>query len=191
MKVLLVDTETTGLPLKGDEYSPEQPYVIQLAGVLFDVQGDDIEKSINTLIIPPAGVHFHEKAVQTHGFSEEVVRANGRNPLEVYTELRELRKEAQVIAAYNWDFDERLIRTSSEREFPEFKEDPVCGIHGKDIHHHCVMKQAMTYFKYPRQKLNTVYKELMGENIQNAHDAMADAVAAMHVMKQLLIRQLT
>ena len=49
----------------------------------------------------------------------------------------------------------------------------------------------MTYFKYPRQKLNTVYKELMGENIQNAHDAMADAVAAMHVMKQLLIRQLT
>lgn len=191
MKVLIVDTETTGLPVKGDEYSFEQPFVVQLAGVLFDIQGEEIEKSINTLIIPPQGVIFHEKATQVHGFTEEVVRANGRDAKEVYDELRELRKEAQVIAAYNWEFDERLIRTSSVRIDESYRDDPVCGTHGKDILYHCVMKQAMTYFKHPRQKLATVYKTLMGENIQNAHDAMADAVAAMHVMKQLLLRQLT
>ncbi len=190
MKVLLLDTETTGLPVSGDHYSPEQPYVIQMGGVLFDVREEGIEQAINKLVLPPEGVVFNERAVAVHGFSEEVVRANGRPAKEVYEEVRALRLQADVVGSYNWDFDEQLIRSCSVRQLgcePNY----VLGIHGVDITHHCVMKQCMQFFERPREKLVTVYHRVMGVPLEDAHDAMADVVGAMHVMKQVLVAQLS
>jgi DNA polymerase III epsilon subunit-like protein len=189
MKALLIDTETTGLPISGDAYSPYQPYVIQLGGVLFDVREDKIEKSINTLILPPEGILFNERAVAVHGFSEDTVRANGRNAAEVYEELRALRLEADVVGSYNWEFDERLVRTSAVRQLG-CDPDYILGVPGKDIVHHCVMKQCMAFFQHPREKLVTVYQRIMGVPLEDAHDAMADVVAAMHVMKNVFAAQL-
>lgn len=185
-KILVVDTETTGLPKKGDEYAFEQPWVIQLGAVLFDLQSDRFEETINTLVVPPEGVFFEPKAVETHGFSEEVVRASGRPMEEVYSELREMRKKATIVAAYNLDFDERLVRTSSIRAHPEFAEDMVLG-HPEEVRHHCIMKQAMAVFRR-REKLEMVYKRLKGHKLEDAHDALADAIAAAVVFKEMLLR---
>lgn len=185
-KVLIVDTETTGLPKKGDQYAFEQPWVIQLGAVLFDLQSDRFEETINTLVVPPEGAIFEPGAVKTHGFSEEVVRANGRPMEEVYSELREMRKKATIVAAYNLDFDERLVRTSSIRAHPDFANDLVLGT-PEEVHHHCVMKQAMAVFR-KRERLGVVYKRLKGETLEGAHDALADAVAAGVIFKEMLLR---
>lgn len=189
MKVLLLDTETTGLPLSGDQYAFEQPFVIQLGGVLFDIREDRIDKSINTLVLPPEGAVFNERAVAVHGFSEEVVRANGKSAEEVYEEVRSLRLEADVVGSYNWEFDERLIRTSAVRQLG-CAPDYVLGEHGKGIVHHCVMKQCIAFYQHPREKLVTVYKRIMGVPLTDAHDAMADVVASMHVMKSVFAAQM-
>ncbi len=186
-KVLMIDTETTGLPKKGDEYAFEQPWVIQLGALYFDLASDRFEHIVNTLVVPPEGVYFEPKAVAVHGFDEDMVRANGRPMYDVMSELRDLRKQADVVASYNWDFDERIVRTSSIRTSDDFQnEGRVLGTHNVDAHHHCVMKQSMTYFR-ARYKLGQVYQRLMGKQMEDAHDALADAVAAAIIMKELIV----
>jgi len=186
MKVLLIDTETTGLPKKADQYAFEQPWVIQLGAVYFDLREDRIEHTINTLVIPPEGVNFDPRAVAVHGFTEDVVRANGRDGIEVYNELRDLRRRSDIVAAYNLQFDERMIRTSSARMHPDFLDDLVLGDE-TEVFHHCVMEQSIAHFK-ARYKLGQVYKMVKGVQLTDAHDALADAVAAMEIMKELTAR---
>lgn len=185
-KVLIVDTETTGLPKKGDQYAFEQPWVIQIGAVLFDLQSDRFEETMNTLVVPPEGVYFEPGAVKAHKISEDEVRANGRPMEEVYSELRDMRKKATIVAAYNLDFDERLVRSSSVRAHPDFESDLVLGTPA-EVHHHCIMKHAMSVYRR-REKLEMVYKRLKGDKLEGAHDALVDAVAAGVVFKELLLR---
>lgn len=187
-KVLVFDTETTGLPKKGDEYGDHQPWVIQIAAVLMDLREDRFEPVMNTLVVPPEGVVFEEGAVKAHQLSEEIVRANGREMVDVYAELRELRRGVDIIAAYNLDFDERLVRTCSHRAHPDFIDNPVLGT-PEEVQHHCIMKHAMAIFRR-RDKLGNVYKKLTGEPLVGAHDALVDTVAAGTVFKHLLMRTL-
>lgn len=188
MKILVFDTETTGLPLKGDQNAFEQPWVIQLGAVLLDLREDKCLGTINTLVVPPEGVKFHEGAVRVHGLSEELVRSEGRPMVDVMLELRDMRRQANIVSAYNLAFDERLVRTSSERSHEDFVNDPVLGT-AEDTFHHCIMNQATVYFK-GRRKLEQVYRDLKGVGIEDAHDAMADTLAAAEVFKMLTVRML-
>lgn len=188
-KVLVVDTETTGLPRKGDIFSPEQPWVVQMGAVLMDLSEDGYSYTMNTLVNPPEDAYFDPKAMAVNGLSEEQIRAEGRDIVEVMAELREVRRKADVVSAYNLDFDERIIRSSSGRAHPDFRTDLVLGRHDEGVSHICIMKQSMTALG-ARYKLEQVHKRVTGELLLNAHDALADTEAAARVMKELLYADL-
>lgn len=183
MKVIIFDTETTGLPVKGDDLSPDQPWVLQLGAVM--LEEFEQTQTMNILIKPPEGTVFHERAVQTHGLTEELCNAEGRDPVEVLKEFRDFCAGADIIAAYNLPFDERIIRTSSLRvDFDEFTASPV--LDPKALHF-CVMNQAAQYFK-GRVRLGQAYQRLLGRPLVDAHDAFADTLAATEVFKHLIAR---
>jgi DNA polymerase III epsilon subunit-like protein len=189
LKVLVVDTETTGLPRKGDVYSKEQPWVIQLGAVLMDLAEDEYEYTLNTLVNPPEGVYFDPRAMEIHGLTEADIRRDGVDIVEVMAGLREVRRKAAVVSAYNLDFDERLIRSCSGRAHPDFKTDFVLGEHNKGVSHICIMKQSITALG-ARYKLEHVHRQVTGDLLLNAHDALADTEAAARIMKELLYADL-
>lgn len=191
LKVLVVDTETTGLPLyKTDPKAQNQPWPVQIGAVLMDLSKDRFDHTLNTLVTPPPNTYFHPKAVETHGLSEDVVRANGRDPVEVMLELRDLAREADVVAAYNLKFDEFIIRSASERSHPDFESDPVLGY--ADPHRHvCVMQQTSAHLGLRKWiKLEDAYEHFKGVKLMDAHDALADTVAAAIVFKEIILRTL-
>jgi len=188
-KVLVVDTETTGLPRKLDIYDPAQPWVVQLGAVLMDLAEDEYEFTLDTLVNPPEDAHFDPKAMEINGLSEEQIRAEGRDIVEVMAELREVRRKADVVSAYNLDFDEKLIRSSSGRAHPDFRTDLVLGRHDEGVSHICIMKQSMTALG-ARYKLEQVHRRVTGEFLLNAHDALSDTIGAARVMKELLYADL-
>lgn len=193
-KVLIFDTETTGLPKKRSDDHPEQPWVIQLGAVFFDLASDRFEHTINTLVIPPPNAEINPEvfagAEKVHGISLDMIYANGRSSQSVYRELRDLASEADIVAAYNFDFDSKLIRYSSYRTAPTFIHSPVLGRPG-EVAHHCVMEQTKDFYGAPRWlKLNDAYQRITGQPIVDAHDALADAIAAAVVFKEVTLRQM-
>jgi DNA polymerase III epsilon subunit-like protein len=193
-KVLVFDTETTGLPKNRPVEHPEQPWVIQLGAVFFDLASDRFEHTINTLVIPPDNAEIDREkfagAERVHGISLDMIYANGRSSQSVYRELRDLASEADIIAAYNLDFDEKLIKFSSYRTHPSFILNPVLRT-PTEVSHHCIMNQTKDYYKSPKWlKLNDVYQRITGDQIVDAHDALADAVAAAVVFKEITLKMM-
>jgi DNA polymerase III epsilon subunit-like protein len=190
MKILIFDTETTGLPSnKHDRLCPiNQPHIIQLGAVLIDYETSSILHKLNTLVIPHPKAIFNPKAMEVNKIDIDTIYSLGRETVPVMRELRDLVKHADVVGAYNLQFDKRLVDTCSERLSEEFLTEPVLG-DGTTPMQHCVMDQTTNFFGF-RHKLVSVYKKLFDKEIEKAHDAFIDALAAAEVMIELTKRTL-
>lgn len=185
MKVLVFDTETTGLPHQNkDPLSIEQPWPVQLGLVVLG-ENFEIIKSINTLIRVPKGATFDVRAVEVHGITPKLCAAEGRPLQEVLAEFRELAEEADLVTAYNLPFDERIMRTTSLRfDHAEYTARPIIP-HGKQTL--CIMKQAEVMLNRP-VRLSGAYYSFLRKKIEDAHDAFGDTLAAAEVLKVMLLR---
>ena len=132
MKILVFDTETTGLPIK-DENGKEPsiydydkwPYIIQISYILYDLSTNDTiikndyVKIDNSIIIPDESFKIHKL---THVF----LNSNGVNIIPALREFNNLLKLADVIVGHNISFDKRVIfveclRNKIPQYFTSFK----------------------------------------------------------------------
>lgn len=185
MKLAVFDTETTDLPQAGDELGEHQPWPVSIAAVMFD--DFKIISKLNILVRPPEGAFWHPRAVETHGITPELVAHEGHDMTVGMLALRAFLRDAEIVAAYNMPFDERIISSSSRRVGPqEFLERPVIPDSADKV---CIM-EAAAYELHGRVKLKQAYRILVGRELQDAHDAFADALAAAEVFKALVVRYL-
>jgi DNA polymerase-3 subunit epsilon len=117
MKLLLLDTETNGLPK--NRYAPPScteafPAVLQLSWSLFTVNGKGLrlEDSQDRSITLPPGIPYDAGAGAIHGITEEKAR-QGSSALEVFTELAAILKRVDCIVAHNLSFDRPVIRAAA------------------------------------------------------------------------------
>jgi len=117
MKLLLLDTETNGLPT--NRYAPPScteafPAVLQLSWSLFTVVGRGLrlEESKDRSIALPPGVPYDAGAGAIHGITEETAR-KGSSALEAFTELAAVLKRVDCIVAHNLSFDRPVIRAAA------------------------------------------------------------------------------
>lgn len=178
MRIVVFDTETTGLPVSGSDMLMEQPWAVQLAAVVLNDTLEIVE-TLNTLVIPPPGAVWSTKAQQMHGITLEAVNANGRHTKDVLESFREMLADANMWAAYNLPYDERVIRTSAKRI-------GLSDIVPETCESWCIMKWAsMSEFQGGKRRLEQTYRHLTGKQIADAHDAMADTLAAVEVFRIL------
>ena len=119
MKLLLLDTETNGLPT--NRYAPPScteafPAVLQLSWSLFTVvkggKGLRLEESKDRSIALPPGVPYDAGAGAIHGITEEAAR-QGSSALEVFTELAAVLQRVDCVVAHNLSFDRPVIRAAA------------------------------------------------------------------------------
>lgn len=170
---LVLDTETTGLPLSWEAPASDVdnwPRLVQLAWEVFDSRG---RKTVaRSYVIRPDGFIIPRDAERVHGISTSVAKRKGVPVDEVLDAFMKPLTSASVLVAHNFPFDASVLGAEFHRLGHR---DPFrCKTHI------CTMRAATEYcalpgpygFKWPR--LSELYFTLFGRRVKDAHDAAAD-----------------
>lgn len=184
---LIFDTETTGFAhYKKPPGDPAQPHMIQFAAALFDPAENRVVRAAKYLIRTANDSPVPEGASNIHGITTEILRRDGIPARMIYPPLVALFERAQRVVAFNVKFDSLVLRAfCAKLRQPDL-------LDGKSIH--CAMLEMKDILKLPGKfgdykfpSLAEAYAHVTGgEEIENAHDAMADVRATVVVYSWLL-----
>jgi len=187
MRVMVFDTETTGLPLFSEPSEhPGQPHLVQYAATLFGPDRQEIN-SIN-LIIKPDGWEISPEVAAIHGISHERALAEGVPEANAVAAFLAMTACADVVCAYGIPFDTRILRIAMLRAG---KTKDECDLFAATLNKHCVQKQATPIVKCPptdkmmaagrktfkTPTLTEAIMAILGEELPGAHDAAVDVAA--------------
>ena len=172
---LAVDTETTGV-------NPFEDRVVEVAAVI--VRPDGTQDFAWSTIVNP-GVDIPDGAAQVHGITTDRAQAEGIDPATAITTVANtvfdfaVGKDPMPVVMYNAKFDWPLLIAEASRhdlEFPAFAPilDPL------------LIDKAYDRYRKGSRKLVDVaahYGVPLGDD---AHGALADAVASARVMRALV-----
>lgn len=205
MKLLVFDTETTGLPPhKGidPEYLEQWPYIVQISYVIYDFETNAIELKDHIIKIP-YNIDIPQESTNIHGITKKMTNMNGVNIYKVFTELFYHIKRADKIIGHNIDFDINMINVEllrriyntkhivSNKELEEIvllkqylyelqkNENKICTM--KTNVELCniiaINKYGKTYVKYPT--LTQLHNKLFMGNINMLHDSSVDSLVTL------------
>lgn len=184
MRILVFDTETTGLP-EGKNPSifdtDKWPHVIQLSWIVYDtVEGDytELEDSLIRTPVPPS-----PDSERIHGITHSMAKRTGVPIDTALTSFDIALRSCDIVVAHNVSFDKRMLMVESIRLGRRLGFSTDKGRKQE----HCTMKNNVRfcaievigengdkYLKYPR--LNELYRKLFKSEAVNAHNAMADVI---------------
>ena len=199
MKVLIFDSETTGLPLwdKPSE-DPGQPHLCQFTAAAFDDQTRE-EYDYVDMLIKPDGWVIPPELTKIHGISHERALAEGEPEINAARQFYRMAKAADRVSGYNIEFDLRIMRIAMKRAgisepdldvfsamIKEKKHDvmrlctPICKLPPTPK----MMATGRKSFKNPT--LAEAVKGVLGEEMPDAHDARADVMATQRLYWHLV-----
>jgi len=182
------DTETTGLPLfKEPSEHPDQPHIVQLAAVLFDLDNRRELASMD-VIVKPEGWTIPTEVSAIHGITQEQaldVGISEATALEMLLALWALRPRI----AHNESFDARIVRIACMRHAPTFADAWKAGkAECTQLLSTPILKlpptekmKAAGFNKNKSANLGEAYEFFTGRKLENAHSAMADTRACLAV----------
>jgi len=188
VKILVFDTETTGFINKKESDLAKQPYIIQFAGILGELENGkyrEIERK-NIFIKPPISIpygasqvhHIYDIDVKNASFIEDVIE-------DIIWNIN----WPDIIIWHNIEYDEDMIKLELKRLNMEYKYKPkqkVCTM--KSTVDFCKIEWNWNRFKYP--KLWELHKILFWEYFIWAHDAMVDVEATLRCFVELLNKKI-
>jgi len=147
MKVIVFDTETTGL-IPGYNTSlydtKKYPYIVQLSWLLFDVDNDKLVNVGDYIIKLPPGETISDEVAKIHGITNEIMKTKGVPVMHALQSFVNDLKQARVCVAHNIKFDKRMIRV----EFARNK--MIDYIHKGNYTFYCTMYNSVDVCKLPR-----------------------------------------
>ena len=186
---LFFDTETTGLPdFKAPSESAHQPHIVQLAALLVDMDTRETIQSMD-VIIRPDGWTIPEEVAAVHGITTEHAAEVGIPEHLAVSMFMELWVGRPRIA-HNEQFDARILRIALMRhqskdaaniwksgpaECTALMATPICQIPPTAK----MVRAGFNKLKTPN--LGEAYRHFTGNELVNAHSAMADVMACRDV----------
>jgi DNA polymerase-3 subunit epsilon len=197
MRVLVFDTETTGLP-SSKIINPDTlklwPHIVQFSYVMYDTERNDILDLHNSIIKVAEGINIPEESIKFHGITNEISQNNGIELELVLIEFFYQLKIADKIVGHNVSFDINMVKVEllriiySRTQNAEFKnylhfinnyknicctlQDSVelCNIKALDKH-------GKEYLKFP--KLIELHEKLFISVPNNLHNSLNDILVTL------------
>lgn len=205
MRILVFDTETTGLPpskwLKNWQLK-DWPYIIQLAFILYDTEEQDILYDYNEIIKLPKEAILSRESTKVHGITRRDSARSGVNIMDGLKLFKLCLELADDVVAHNLEFDINMIRAECVRNnfrLNLFNEDERAQIQNPTKRYTCTMKagkdicniQAISkkdgekYIKFPSlTELYTTLYTIPPEG--NLHDAFVDTAFCLKCYLKLM-----
>lgn len=183
--ILIVDTETTGLPPK-DNYKSSESWnrcrMVQIAWEIRDIEGKILEAEC--YIITPDGYSIPDNTAKIHGITTEIAHEKGMSIHTVIDKFNNALKDVNKAVAHNMKFDDAVILSELYRYgYSEIIEK------WKNISKDCTMIMSMHMNNNRWIKLKDLYvkcfnKEPEGQLHQADIDVNVCADIYFHLLKQ-------
>lgn len=188
MRVLVFDTETTGLPQpnkKGDRPGIYEttcwPYIIQLSYILYDTEKHKIIIDHDHIVRIPEHCDLTDKSVEMHGITRDRSKRDGISIADALELFHICLISADMIIAHNLSFDRQMILVEcirNKRAGPfKFKLPNQYFCTMKSTTDLCQIeatckKTGEKYFKFPR--LSELHEQIFGDEPKNTHNSFVD-----------------
>jgi DNA polymerase-3 subunit epsilon len=167
------DLETTGLDLR-------EARIVTACAVEIDQDGQIVGPNQEWLADP--GIEIPEAASNVHGVTTEIARANGRAAKEVVSELletlRDFFERGIPVVAFNAPYDFTILHYEALRHGLDPIHEP------KPVIDPMVLDKYVDTYRSGKRTLE-VASRIYGVQLQDAHNATADAVAAGRVAQAI------
>ena len=209
MWILILDTETTGLP-KTKKMDPDQwPHIVQLSYILLDVENNqpNLEK-VYDRIVRIAGT-IPKEASNIHGITTEQSHQKGIRIEDALETLMSDCNRVSEIVGHNIEFDVGMVVTEAMRYLKAMTEGIITRKKSETaerlrvfletfqhIPRYCTMKQSTDlcaikkrtasgkeYNKYPR--LGELHHHLFGTTPTNLHNSLVDVYVCLYCFWKL------
>jgi len=186
MRILFFDTETNGKPLRYGAPMTEVdnwPRITQLAYIVTDGNGNVIH-SFSELVKPDGWTIPKEQFFIDNGHSTERCEKEGKPIIDVLMRFIHQLSSVDLMVAHNMAFDKNIVGAEMIRANvrPENKPSQFCTMLASTPI--CKIPAPRGGYKWP--KLEELYRFCFGEEMTNAHDAMADIDATRQCFFYLL-----
>ncbi len=172
-RLAVFDLETTGLDLR-------EARIVTACAVEIDEDGQVVGRNKEWLANP--GIDIPLAASNVHGITSEIAKANGRQAKDVVAELIETLNgffsDGVPVVAYNAPYDFTILHFEALRHGL----DPI--VEPRPVIDPMVLDKFVDTYR-PGKRTLKVAAEVYGINLEDAHNATADAVAAGRVAQAI------
>ena len=174
MQYIAFDFETSGLPKGRKPLTLETlgQYdtcrAVSLSAARFSSKGRLID-TFDAMVYPD-NFEISPGSIAIHGITEDMARSKGRSFIQVFTDFMTfIGPRTTTIVAHNAKFDTSVLRSEMMRH----KIDLYLI---DNLQFHCTLELYRERFLAPI-KLTVLYEQRFGEEFQDAHNSLADAIA--------------
>lgn len=207
MKILVFDTETTGLP-KTKFISPstldQWPYIVQFSFIIYDSLLNDIVESKDDIIKLPENVLIPEESTKIHNITNELSQKSGLQINEILNVFFDHLRNVDRLVGHNIEFDLNMIKVEISRIINENQVTPEqLKLYKYNLHFlnnykniSCTLKDSIKfcniqvinksgkpYLKYP--KLIELHDKLFNETPKNLHNSFNDILVTLRCFMKL------
>jgi DNA polymerase-3 subunit epsilon len=186
MKIIVFDTETTGLPTEWNASITQPwkwPHIVQISFILYETETRELLACQDHIIKVGDDVVISKKSQEIHGITPSRCKRRGIDIKIALEDFNEHLRQADIVVAHNVSFDKRMVMVESIRnKLPQY-----FTIDGHRKPEFCTMKRSTElckievtsrdgskYFKYPT--LTELHRELFDTDPNGVHDSMADVL---------------
>ena len=127
MKVIIFDTETTGLPKSRQSLvtnTEEWPHIVQFSYIVYDMLANKLEKVVDSIVKLPTEILIPIESSAIHNITKEISDEHGVPIKEVINNFVKDLAECSMLIAHNLEFDMNmliveLLRMNREAELIE------------------------------------------------------------------------
>ena len=203
MRILVFDTETTGLP-KTKKISPETlhlfPHIVQFSYVIYDTETNDIVDTSDSIVKINEDIIIPEEVIKIHGITNEISKNNGINIEIVLNNFFGHLKTIDLLVGHNISFDINMVNIELHRLIVE---NGTSIIHKLKLDFltnfeniYCTMKETIElcniqlvnrfgkpYLKFP--KLLELHTKLFETTPHNLHNSFNDILVTLRCFIKL------
>jgi DNA polymerase III epsilon subunit-like protein len=200
MKIIVFDTETSGLP-KSRIITPNTihlwPFIVQFSYIIFDTDTNVILKSYDAIVkVKPYNV-ISEDSIKFHGITQEISESKGIGiDTVLFTFINDI-DNVDMIVAHNVEFDLNMIRVELLRL------EPVSELSKSKFEAHtnfyCTMRESVDlckiekensrgkYYKFPT--LTELHKHLFDVEPKHLHNSFHDILCTVRCFIKMKYNQ--